>query len=538
MGAKAHFSRLLVSLALVVLVLWELERRLVVKPFLTTTTTKAVTTTTTTPKACQTNDTTTTTKDSSSSSSASLALPEIPFYVYPLEFFPSFWGRNSTCQHHQPLAILHDSEVHALQAMKRHPWRTSDPRQAKLVYVPLALGLFALGGCPGLTATQILQELQDVVIHNTHNIHPHLFPNIRHLFIGQNYKGSAIYRQVKQLLAPAGIHAALHGRGNCQTSVPYTSNYAAWASLRDANNPTLPSWVPLGASRTYSVHMVGRFDLRKAYLERKAIFTEHESQPIPHAFIVSAEDPKYSQKSNDTTLQFHKAFRAGTRLVGPVRFCANRTDTNRCIAPAALAWPNRYDTQMAQQASNFTLAMPGDTAGSDRWINGMVAGTVMIQIEKPWNNNPLFEQSTWTWHPFPCAVPWRDIVLTIPRHEFMASPSKAIRAVMNSVMTTTTIESSSPSPRLLELQRRTLYHAADLDWTAYHSRALENLLREAYFIPCTAFDAQAAGDNPPRSPLLEQDWCIENQRLATIQGKAFAAKHAAAESAAAAKIGV
>ena len=42
--------------------------------------------------------------------------------------------------------------------------------------------------------------------------------------------------------------------------------------------------------------------------------------------------------------------------------------------------------------------------------------------------------------------------------------------------------------RLLQLQQLSLYYATDIDWTAHHSRVLENLLQESYFIPCRSFE--------------------------------------------------
>ena len=66
-------------------------------------------------------------------------LKEIPFFLYPLEDFPSFWGPNSTCDYKRILNPKHDAYIYAIQAMKRHPWRTSDPHEAKLAILPISL---------------------------------------------------------------------------------------------------------------------------------------------------------------------------------------------------------------------------------------------------------------------------------------------------------------------------------------------------------------------------------------------------------------
>ena len=55
-----------------------------------------------------------------------------------------------------------------------------------------------------------------------------------------------------------------------------------------------------------------------------------------------------------------------------LRFCNTRNDTDRCISPDG--YPSRLETQTAMEKSNYTLCLPGDTAGSDRWSQAMVAG--------------------------------------------------------------------------------------------------------------------------------------------------------------------
>ena len=83
---------------------------------------------------------------------------DIRFYLYPLEMFPSFWGPNSTCDHSKRVTPKHDAYIYAIQAMKRHPWRTSNPDEAMIAVLPLSLDVLVRGGssawegggCPGL----------------------------------------------------------------------------------------------------------------------------------------------------------------------------------------------------------------------------------------------------------------------------------------------------------------------------------------------------------------------------------------------------
>jgi hypothetical protein len=135
----------------------------------------------------------------------------------------------------------------------------------------------------------------------------------------------------------------------------------------------------------------------------------------------------------------------------------------------------------AQEASNFTLCLRGDTLGSDRWINAMTAGTALIHVADD-------VQEALSWLPFPHAIPWKDMVITIPRKEYLQDPAKSIRHVLE----------TTSEERLLKLQQLSLYHAADLDWTAHHSRVLENLLHDAVSVPCAAFDTYHR-ENPQRN---------------------------------------
>ncbi|HIE70766.1 MAG TPA: hypothetical protein EYP98_11660 [Planctomycetes bacterium] len=108
--------------------------------------------------------------------------------------------------------------------------------------------------------------------------------------------------------------------------------------------------------------------------------------------------------------------------------------------------------------------------GSDRWINAMTAGAALLTIVAN-KSNPSAELG---WLPFPEAVPWRQLVQTIEREYFERDPAAAIQS---------TIAEVSPT-QLANLQNLSRHHAADLDWTAHGSRALENLLRESLSVPC------------------------------------------------------
>ena len=206
---------------------------------------------------------------------------KIKFYLYPLEYFPSFWGTNSTCDHSKVLTPKHDGYIYAINTMKRHPWRTSNPREAMLAFLPISVDVYSRGGCPGLNDNNILKELKQVLANST------IFPMIRHVFIAHDYKSNKLAAKISLLLKPAGIWMAMSNRGDCKSSLPQNTNYASFMSMRDPNSYHMPSPAPFGSDRIYSVNMVGQFDERVEYKERVALFTS-KGQQIPHSFITTA----------------------------------------------------------------------------------------------------------------------------------------------------------------------------------------------------------------------------------------------------------
>ena len=397
--------------------------------------------------------------------------PIIKFYLYPLEYFPSFWGKNSTCDHSKVLFEKHDSYIYAIQAMKRHPWRTSVPNEAMIAFLPISLDVFARGGCPGLKLGTIRQELKGVIPNST------IFPNIRHVFIAQDwstwlpFKNNGIAGKIFSMLRPAGIVAAMEGRGDCKTSLPYSTNYATFMSMRDPNSWHIPNPAPFGSSRIYSVNMVGTFAARQEFSERVALFKSNGT--LPNSFIVTTLDLNRGQ--------ILALMKKDQRL----RFCNHHNDTDRCISQDK--YPSRLETQAIMEKSNYTLALRGDTYGSDRWSQAMVAGNALIQV--------IDSEKAWDWLPFPCSVPWRDIVLTIPKDKYMSRPASSVKELISSVTDETQ----------RRLQTSSLYFAEDIDWTSYNSRVLENFLRESYHVPCRDFERSIGASSSPE--LLMQEWC-------------------------------
>ena len=143
----------------------------------------------------------------------------------------------------------------------------------------------------------------------------------------------------------------------------------------------------------------------------------------------------------------------------------NDEDRDRCVVQDGRL--GRIQSTRTQEQSNYTLALRGDSLGSDRWINAMAAGTALMTV--------VSHPSDLNWLPFQTVIPWHSLVITIQRATYERDPAEAIRAAM---------ARTSPQ-RLQHLQNLSRYYVADLDWEAFHSRALTNMLREALATPCS-----------------------------------------------------
>ena len=150
----------------------------------------------------------------------------------------------------------------------------------------------------------------------------------------------------------------------------------------------------------------------------------------------------------------------------------------------------------------------------------MSTGTALIHLDPlPKSRKGTCRTSTgtgaWDWLPFPCAIPWREIVLSIPGDKYMEDPVKSLKELMSNIT----------EERLVQLQQASLRYTADIDWAAHNSRVLENFLRESYHIPCQEFERSIGVSKSV--PLLEQPWCVPQKTLLqrNVIATDFRAKH-------------
>ena len=382
----------------------------------------------------------------------------IKFFLYSPSEFPSFWGETSTCDHSKTMSIKHDHEEFAYNAMKRHPWRTSNPCEAQIAFLPLSFNLWKRNGCDNrkMDPTMIRCEIE-LALNSTG-----IFPHIRHVVLLNDWKviNDRDVDYILEAIKPALIQVRMEGRSDCVISHGYTSNNEVFNSLRNPNDFDLPDNSKTGDQRIYSVHMVGSILERASHGHRIALFTNNTHSEIPNnPFIIAPySNGKIHQGLRPCNISSSADLKMG--------------DHDRCMLPEGVDSISRTLSQHTQEESNYTLCLRGDTLGSDRWINGIVAGTALIQV--------IASEDDWNWLPFPDLIPWKKIVITIWEDDFLKDPAGSIRKV---------IETTSED-RLLKLQELSRYYAADLDWMAHNSRVLENLIHDAMSVPCRAFDAK------------------------------------------------
>lgn len=374
-------------------------------------------------------------------------LVPVRFYIYPTALF-SAW---SSCMHSlKGFSIKHDHFDYAMSAMVRHPWRTHDPSQAVVAFVPVPFDAFSRqpGGTCGGKADAHIANMTAVVQKSG------LLSRLRHLVILNDFRSQQFLESVRNVFNGSGIVAhweqqvtdcsykllPINQSCNCQFGLGYSSRTSAWNSLRSPEYKLglLAAPSRLAVERQYSVHMVGQVDLK--YSDRLAIMRSTGS--LPGAFVACR-------------------YRHGARL--GLRNCSGPTDRDRCIVPEGVP---EYESLEAMLRSNYTLVLRGDTLGSNRWIDAMAAGTALISV--------CDSISDLHWLPFASMVPWSDFVIRIPRKLYLEDPVAAIRRVIDEV----------PPALLQRLQDLSRFYVRAVDWMAYSPTVLEHMMIESASVKC------------------------------------------------------
>ena len=228
-----------------------------------------------------------------------------------------------------------------------------------------------------------------------------------------------------------------------------THDQSSTASLPSSAVFAVPS---LAAARPHLVEFVGSYYLRATHRDRRRFLHERPDARLPRSSLPVVVTP-----SRLPSLPLNKS----------LPLCRGPTDYYYCRRELPVA-----ETARLRAQSEFALYMRGDDESSDRLQNAFT----MLQI-------PLVVgAANARWLPFPSAIPWERIVLTVPQEAFDRRPAEAVLSA---------IATLSPAERA---RRRQLMHAhlPDLLWTVDGSRVADNFLREAAVAiaqdaPCTKY---------------------------------------------------
>ena len=168
----------------------------------------------------------------------------------------------------------------------------------------------------------------------------------------------------------------------------------------------------------------------------------------------------------------------------PYRACGVN-DTDRC-AETRQEVVHRAHTQSVREKTNFSLNLRGDTPGTDRIANALHACSIPVGIE-PDDDAP----NAYFWLPYQDIVPWKDIIVTLPRKSYDQDPAKTVNSLRD--LNDTDIQNRL---HLIDCYR------PDLLWTIRNSRKAENLIRQAYDVPCDHYSPPKTSTEDKETKLL------------------------------------
>eukprot|EP01040_Poterioochromonas_malhamensis_P002098 gene2098-2237_t len=415
------------------------------------------------------------------------------FYMIEPERFLLF----RECSHEASFNDKHFDAVFFVDVLREHPWRVFDPKQADLVIVPALLDLLAEGKCESehYNAKDFIEDIAKAIGDTG------VFPSKRHAVLAFDWKSSGLVADLRKH-RPEVIMITFENFNDrdCHSAVGYGNNYDFRALYPFVNAPKngqrlhhrfhlsrrghddLLSNLPMHQftannffNRTIFVEFSGQADSRPAYGDRFALLNSSiNDRFVGSVFITtqSVPDGDFANKGkvlNVVPKHHHK---------GPkIKACGHQKDEISSFIKNPLPFePTAYDrcyisfdrglAQGIREASKFSLCFRGDTPGSDRWINAFLGGTLIVTVAE------TVEEAV-SWAPFQSVIPWKEIVVWIPRAVYRNDPVKALNGLADL--------SLEDVVRRLDLMKN---HIADLSFIAPESRFADNTIKEAIKCAC------------------------------------------------------
>ncbi len=234
--------------------------------------------------------------------------------------------------------------------------------------------------------------------------------------------------------------------------------------MKDPNN--LPFLIDTSyqifIKRPLFVEFIGSVDTRAAYHDRYLLFdnsTPFFTSRFDHPVWITTSTPVKAKP-----------------FVGPhIKNCDNNTNIMTYIHNTTV-FENvfdrcrieitRHESQVIRENARFSLCFRGDTLGSDRWFNAFLSGTIIVAV-----GESVEEVVSWT--PFQDVIPWKDVIVFIPRKEFNKNPVATINQLASL--------SGAVIQKKLKLMAK---HAADISFTASNSHVVDNIINAAIKTNC------------------------------------------------------
>ncbi|EDQ90921.1 uncharacterized protein MONBRDRAFT_36453 [Monosiga brevicollis MX1] len=434
------------------------------------------------------------------------SLPKwVPFYVYE---FPEL-DIEHLCEPEvieEWRSFKHgDDMLFADHARGRHPWRVSDPEEARLFVVPAPLAFYQRNGkCKGKSTKDILRSLLEKL---SQTKSWQRYQGADHVFSGSDWAVRFFANDVIRALVKNSILGHIENFDNahwrCTVITPYSGS--VWSHMTrallfdalemnlhqyacgddDQRNCTMElerlwptpeqAWGRPWSERPYMFFLKGQIDARAGYRQRRLSCEALRDVPGPHV-CVSVSDPGKSTYERACPDNVFAALAWATNHTGTysnwsdpvVPGSKSEEHLESGTTPDPLeTWSQErcrsghsafaYLYQLA--ASKFCLMIRGDTLSSNRLYDCIRYNSIPIIISDGIERDGL---------PFYSRVPWHEFSFFVKEAQQPEQLTKAFVDIM-----------ATPPEKLEAMRQSMADHMPDVLWNMAGSRVFENFLLEA-----------------------------------------------------------
>lgn len=326
----------------------------------------------------------------------------INYFVYDPLLFSGFttcgdkWSYLHSFKHsHFPLAYA---------ALDVHPWKVLDASNAEVFFVPVPVDALGYGHCSG-NATQHILDMISVLEQQQ------FYHKRRHFLVAADFTSFLLVKQIREL-APHIVIAKMTFPGidhtelmPCTFSPGYLTYYTLvkasiyWAnSVENVKSAVVyPTEDAIYRRMETFITFVGQLDSRLHYGDRVALMKSNGS--FHHPVLITAP-PHVIRKELFNFQEVH------------IPSCEGNTH-DRCRH--RFKW---REILRFYENSTFSLNLRGDSAGSDRWMNSLIALCIPVAVGD--------RREVLDWLPFAHAIAWEEIIVRIERNTFRSDPVKAL----------------------------------------------------------------------------------------------------------------